>query len=95
MFQIPTIDYNRDVCKEKYERVLEYIGEKLPEHAQPADVLIEKVRELFRAVGTEEKLDIGAVTEDELKKICKRRYDGCRRKRESESSRRRGSDEDL
>ena len=71
VLQIPTIDYNRDVCKEKYERVLEYIGEKLPEHAQPADVLIEKVRELFRAVGTEEKLDIGAVTEDELKKYAK------------------------
>ena len=71
VLQIPTIDYNRDVCKEKYKRVLEYIGEKLPEHAQPADVLIEKVRELFRAVGTEEKLDIGAVTEDELKKYAK------------------------
>lgn len=51
--------------------MLEYIGAKLPEHAQPADVLIEKVRELFRAVGTEEKLDIGAVTEDELKKYAK------------------------
>lgn len=71
VLQIPTIDYNRDVCKEKYKRVLEYIGAKLPEHAQPADVLIEKVRELFRAVGTEEKLDIGAVTEDELKKYAK------------------------
>ena len=25
VLQIPTIDYNRDVCKEKYKRVLEYI----------------------------------------------------------------------
>ena len=43
--ELTSIDDNRDVCKEKYKRVLEYIGEKLPEHAQPADVLIEKVRE--------------------------------------------------
>ncbi len=70
MLQTATVDYNRDVCSEKYRKVLDYIGETVPEHIQAADVLIRKIKGLFAAIGLEEKLDLGRLTEEELKGLA-------------------------
>lgn len=70
IIQMATIDYNRDVCRDKYTRVLEYIGETIPEGVHPADVLINKIKELFIEIEVEEKLDLGELAKEDLKKYA-------------------------
>ncbi len=70
VLQIPTVEYNRDVCEEKYKRVLEFTGDNISGNANAADVLVGKIRKLFEDIGVEEKLNLGNVTEDELKKYA-------------------------
>lgn len=67
--QIPSITFTRDVCGAKYEEIVRYIGEP-GEGTEGADILIQKIHDLFRAVSLDEKVDIGELDDDLLNSLA-------------------------
>ena len=49
---------------------MRYLGDTTSDESNAADRLIERVHELFRAIGVSEKVDIGPVTEAEIHKFA-------------------------
>ena len=71
--QIPNIEYTSKVSAKKYKAVIDYIdphGSEIPEE-KAAEALIEKIHGLFKAVGVDEKLDIGPVDEAFIQRMAK------------------------
>lgn len=71
--QIPNIEYTSKVSAKKYKAVIDYIdphGSEIPEE-KAADALIEKIHGLFKAVGVDEKVDIGPVDEAFIQRMAK------------------------
>lgn len=71
--QIPNIEYTSKVSAKKYKAVIDYIdphGSEIPEE-KAAEALIEKIHGLFKAVGVDEKVDIGPVDEAFIQRMAK------------------------
>lgn len=68
--QIPSIEYTKDTVPEKYYEIMQYLGDKDATLENAADRLIDKIHELFTAIETPEKVDIGPVTEADIKKFA-------------------------
>ena len=68
--QIPSIEYTKDTVPEKYYEIMQYLGDKDVTLENAADKLIDKIHELFVAIETPEKVDIGPVTEEDIKKFA-------------------------
>lgn len=68
--QIPSIEYTKDTVPEKYYEIMQYLGDKDVTLENAADKLIDKIHELFTAIETPEKVDIGPVTEEDIKKFA-------------------------
>lgn len=68
--QIPSIAYTRNAVPEKYVEIMRYLGDTTCDESNAADRLIERIHELFRAIGVSEKVDIGPVTEAEIHKFA-------------------------
>ncbi len=67
--QIPSIEFTKDTVPEKYREIMNYLGVSCKEE-EAGDLLIEKIHKLFHAIGVEEKVDIGPVTDEMLQKFA-------------------------
>lgn len=68
--QIPTIEFTKVAAAAKYKEIMDYMGTKVYTESEAGDALIEKIHGLFKDIGVSEKVDIGKVTEAEIKRFA-------------------------
>ena len=69
--QVATIEYTKNTIPEKYKEILDYIDPKAIDVTmeKAADVIIEKIHKLFEDIEVSEKVNIGNVTDEYIRKI--------------------------
>jgi len=68
--QIPTIEFTKEAAAAKYKEIMDYLEPQVYTEGEAADALIAKIRQLFKDIGVSEKVDIGKVTDEEIRRFA-------------------------